>query len=386
MQIEHIQVDNFKSLAEFSLRLAKFNCLIGLNGSGKSTVLQFLDFLAQQFRGNLGSWLDKRHWSSADLNSKLTHKINIDFRVLLRNGDDAEIQWEGSFNRRELRCTKETIAWDGNLLLAVKDGRFTVFDLDDSVGKQPCLGGQVTFAYEGSILSQMKEDRLPQELVSLKRFFHDIYALDMLSPELLRLRARESGGSLGLGGERLSAFLDEIGWQKRKEITEELKGIYPQLQRIDITSLRSGWKQLKIAEAFGQNRLTTEAPHVSDGLLRMLAVFAQLTCERGLVLLDEIENGINPESVEILLDHLVETPLQVLVTTDSPLILNYLTDAVAEKGVVYLYKDESGCTQSVRFFDIPSMREKLKVMGPGEAYEDTRLNDLLSEIMTMPGD
>jgi hypothetical protein len=342
------------------------------------------DFMAQQFRGGLSSWLDKRHWSSADLNSRLTHKINIEFSVLLKNGDDGVIRWEGSFNRRELRCTKESVVWNNKPLLFVKDGRFSVFNLHDSIGAEVLLGGQIAFSYQGSILSQIKETQLPEELVALKRFFLEIHALDMLSPELLRLRARDSGGSLGLGGERLSAFLDEMGWEKRKAVVDKLKTVYPHLQQIDVRSLRSGWKQLQVSD-IGGRRLPTEARHVNDGLLRMLAVFSQLTCEQGFMLLDEIENGINPELVEFLLDSLVESPLQVLVTTHSPLVLNYLTDAVAEKGVVYLYKDHSGCTQSVRFFDIPSMREKLKVMGPGEAYEDTRLSELPNEIMIMNG-
>lgn len=45
MKITHIKVDNFKSLVDFNLPLAKFSCLVGLNSSGKSTVLQFFDFL-----------------------------------------------------------------------------------------------------------------------------------------------------------------------------------------------------------------------------------------------------------------------------------------------------------------------------------------------------
>ena len=53
MKIKSISVDNFKSLVSFNLTLAKFNCLVGLNSSGKSTVLQFFDFLAQQVKGDL---------------------------------------------------------------------------------------------------------------------------------------------------------------------------------------------------------------------------------------------------------------------------------------------------------------------------------------------
>jgi predicted ATPase len=87
MKIQHIKVDNFKSLVNFELPLAKFSCLVGLNSSGKSTVLQFFDFLSQQVRGDLSGWLKKRQWESSDLNSKLTHKRNISFEVLLLHVD-----------------------------------------------------------------------------------------------------------------------------------------------------------------------------------------------------------------------------------------------------------------------------------------------------------
>jgi len=46
MKIQHMYIDNFKSLVDFKLNLNNFSCLIGLNGSGKSTVLHALDFLS----------------------------------------------------------------------------------------------------------------------------------------------------------------------------------------------------------------------------------------------------------------------------------------------------------------------------------------------------
>jgi len=41
MKSKHIKVDNFKSLVDFDLPLAKFNYIVGLNGSGKSTFQPF---------------------------------------------------------------------------------------------------------------------------------------------------------------------------------------------------------------------------------------------------------------------------------------------------------------------------------------------------------
>lgn len=375
MIIKRIKVDNFKSLVDFDLPLAKFNCLVGLNGSGKSTVLQFFDFLSQQVRGDLKGWLNKRQWKASDINSKLTTKKNIDFEVLLTHSEGFEIKWTASFNRYTLRCTSERIDWNKNPILKVEDGKYNI--LDDNI---PRLTGAIAFDYQGSLLSQIKESQLTKEILEFKKFFEGLHALDLLAPELLRQRTRESKNNLGLGGEYLSAFLYEIGEKKRDDILDRLSMIYPSLKQFDISTMHSGWKQLIVQEQFGNSSLKTEARHVADGILRMLAIFAQLSKEQSFLLLDEIENGINPELIEFLVDSLVETSPQVLVTTHSPMVLNYLEDNTAIEGVIYLYKELNGATQAIRLFDIPSMRKKLTVMGAGEVYEDTLLTQLAKEI------
>jgi predicted ATPase len=227
MKIKSIKVDNFKSLVGFELPLADFSCLIGLNSSGKSTILQFFDFLSQQVRGDLSGWLKKRQWEASDLNSKLTRKQNIDFEVLLSHTDygEFEIKWSASFNRKTLHCTFERIEWNNQLLLKVDNGNYQAWTLQK--------GEEIVFPY--------------------------------------------------------------IGEAKRADIQAKLAKVYPQFRHLDILSLRSGWKSLTVQEQFGDTIVKTEARHVADGFLRMLAVFAQLSKEQSFLLLDEIENGVNPE-------------------------------------------------------------------------------------------
>jgi predicted ATPase len=401
MQIKSIKVDNFKSLVNFNLPLAKFSCLVGLNGSGKSTVLQFFDFLSQQVRGDLSGWLKKRQWEASDLNSKLTRKQNIDFEVLLSHADygEFEIKWSASFNRKTLHCTFERIEWNNQLLLKVDNGNYQAWTLqkgeekvfpykDDTVlvvsstGRQEMPGsGGIAFDYQGSIMSQIKDSQLPKEIRKLKEFFANLHALDLLAPELLRQRTRDAGNSLGLGGEKLSAFLHGLGEEKRSELQTKLAKIYPRFKQLDLSSLPSGWKKLTVQEQFGDTTVKTEARHVADGFLRILAVLAQLSKYQSFLLLDEIENGVNPELIEFLVDELVVAWPQVLITTHSPMVLNYLEDEVAIEGVIYIYKNQIGATQAIRLFDLPRMRKKLTVMGAGEVYEDTILTQLNEEIM-----
>ncbi|EGQ8129639.1 TPA: AAA family ATPase [Vibrio parahaemolyticus] len=374
LSLVNIKANNFKSLVDFTLPFSKFNCLVGLNGSGKSTVLQFIDFLSQQVSGDIDEWLDSRQWNARDLNSTLTPKSNITFTVELSYSGKPVI-WEGSFNRTELFCTAEKITWGGKTLLNVADGKFSLPTED--------LQAPITFAYQGSILSQLRENQLPRELVAFKTFFNELNALDMLSPEMLRDQ-HISGKTLGAGGKMLSSFISNMTKEEKANLVATLKELYPSLVKVDATVQKSaGTVRLEIEEKFGEKIIKTEARHINDGLLRFMAIFAQLTKKQSALLLDEIENGVNPELIEKLVDSLVEANTQVIVTTHSPMILNYMEDDVARAGVVYLYKNAQGATQAIRLFDIPSMQRKLKFMGPGEAYEDTILENLAPEAATV---
>ena len=124
--INEVYIDNFKSLVGFRMKLAKFNCLIGLNGAGKSTILQSLDFLAQLAHGQIDAWLSERHWNVSDLNSKLSKKQNISFEVIASIEDVGQLKWVGVFNRQKLYCSSESISLDGVTLLKVADGRFAI--------------------------------------------------------------------------------------------------------------------------------------------------------------------------------------------------------------------------------------------------------------------
>lgn len=370
--ITSLEIDNFKSLLEFKLPLAKFNCLVGLNGAGKSTVLQAIDFISQLMKGDVSGWLESRNWENSDLNSKLTKKSNIEFELVF-NLDGKVINWFGSFNRTTLRCTKEYIKQGSNYLMTVNDGRYSL---------KPRINPsqEIIFDYQGSILSVLKDNQLNETILAIKHNVLNIHSLDLISPELLRTRNRKADGKLGLGGQNLSAFIHEAGENIQKAITKKLQEMYGQLDSLEVKSLRSGWKQLEIVENFDGQKITSLARHVNDGMLRLMAILSQLEIPNAFLLFDEIENGINPELVEFLMDMLVKSDDQIMITTHSPLFLNYLDDDVAKEGVIYLYKQHSGRTKAVRLFDIPSMQKKLQFMGVGEAFIDTNLTELYREV------
>lgn len=335
-------------------------------------------------------WLAERKWKSSDLKSKLTKKVNIEFSVHFcdEQGESAGL-WAAVYSPWKNQCTKERIILrDSGLTTTSGEVEASSVEPSAAEGRKEWKS-PITFSYEGSILSALKEDWLPPGIRNCKRRLAEVKSLDLLTPEHLRRRTRESSGTLGLGGQNLASFLHEMDFDKRRDLIVLLKNAYPRLQKFATKSLRSGWKQLEILELFGEQKpgilpaMRTEARHINDGMLRMIAILAELQSENRFLLFDEIENGINPELVEFVINRLVETEQQVLVTTHSPMILNYLDDGVASKGVIYLYKTAEGHTESIPFFSIPSLKKKLEVMGPGEAFVDTNLTELADEISGM---
>jgi predicted ATPase len=385
MKIKSIYVNNFKSLVDFKIDLADFNCLVGLNGSGKSTFLQFMSFLSQLMKGNLDSWLERREWKRKDISNSVNNKIKkyLSFRVTFLDEDNSECTWRSNFNFQHCQCRSE--------FFSINDRVFQTFKLKDSAqriyrvengrdeNKYEC---RINFQYTGSIFSSLKDPTVPKVFYEFRDYIKNIETVDLLAPQSLRHRSRESHGSIGPGGEYLSALLYELGKEKNREILNLLKTVYPTLSSIEIKQLRAGWKQLEIGEQFQSiegklfDHVKTESRHINDGLLRMIGFLSQLKTKHKFLLFDEIENGINTELIGFLLKQLLDCGKQIVVTTHSPMILNYLDDKTAIPGVHFFYKTPEGHTQCVPFLSIPSMREKLEVMGPGEAFIDTDLTAL----------
>ncbi len=382
--ITSFHIENFKSLVAFDLppdehALGGFTCLIGLNGSGKSTLLQAFDFVAHVATGGVTDWLERRDWKKGELVSHLGKKNPvIGFTVGLRTGTGAAVKWEGRFNTSLLKCTWESVTSNGVTILELDEQRLTVAGV---TGAPEQRLEKVRFEYEGSVMSALKLDGVHADVAALRTALEHMCSLELLSPQLMRRKAR-AARDIGAGGEKLAPFLDQLTTGARRQLLDRLKAFYPQLMHWDVKGYRAGWKSLRIQEAF-PNSAAFEASHINDGFLRVIAILAQAESPHEFLLFDEIENGISPALVKQLMDFLValgQAGKQVVVTTHSPMILNFLDDQVARDSVILLYKAPDGRTNSCRYFDQPETMHKLAALGPGEVFADTDLTRLVSRL------
>lgn len=386
IKLDRLIIDNFKSLDNFKLNFSEFTCLIGLNSSGKSTILQAIDFVSQLMYGDITGWLKSRGWEANELKCKLINRKNIAVLITFKYNNTLYL-WDLTYNPSLRKCTEETITsfkdyGSQRHIFNVRNSKYMIIkDLETNEK----LEGDIIQDYEGSFLASLKQEFLPKVIQEFKTYIQHIYSLDLLSPQELRKRSR-TGSKLGLSGENISAFLNTFDKEQKDNLLKYLQKCYPNLDALNVKKSKGGWSRLELVEKFGDKKITNEAKYLNDGVLRLIAILSQLQSQESFLLFDEIENGINSELIEYLIDIIIDSKHQVMITTHSPMVLNYIEDEVAKKSVHYIYKTEDGFTKSIPFFSIPSMREKLEFMGVGEVYIDTDLTQLYEEIKLLETD
>ncbi|MGL5027029.1 MAG: AAA family ATPase, partial [Shewanella oncorhynchi] len=261
--LTHFEIDNFKSLVGFSLPLSRFNCLIGLNGAGKTTVLQALDFASHVMSGEVRAWLDARGWSAADLTSRLGNKSNIELALEL-DIDGLLLRWEATFNRVRLACTREEVKVRNSVLEGARQYEIIVrvdgaiYELKSgkywhrSESADPSQWNEIPFIYEGSLLSQLKDNQLSPLLRALRERIKAIRSLDLLSPEQLRHKTKlsELRDDIGSGGQQLGAFIHQLKPAEREQLLLTLQRYYPQVTKIHTSVLRGGAIKLELHESY----------------------------------------------------------------------------------------------------------------------------------------
>ena len=203
----------------------------------------------------------------------------------------------------------------------------------------------------------------------------------MLSPDKMKKTSRYGVTDFGMGGERLAAFIHGLSLEDKTIIVRKLKRYYPAVQRIVTSKKKYGHVSLKMDEEFDNNEnLTINANYISDGLLRIIAIVSLrgLNHHYTVLLLDEIEDGINPSLAAELTQDLKETAKQVFVTTHSPIMLNYFD----EESIIFLWRQDDGKVRAEKMFNNEKMRDHLKYMNPGEVWlnmEPQEIQELLKK-------
>mgnify|MGYP002869173342 CR=1 FL=1 len=254
-------------------------------------------------------------------------------------------------------------------------GVFSVCNFEEGAG---LLSHEISADYQGSYLSVVKEKFLNDTLVAIRDLLSSLTSLDLVAPQSLRVSSRgEYPQGIGIMGEHIGAFYSSLSEANKQALLKDFQSVYPDVERIYITRKRAGWIVLNFVQKFmGDALIDVTAQHTSDGMLRIFAILAEGFSPAGIVCFDEIENGVNVEITEKLVQALlvIARRKQVIVTTHSIMLLNYLPDDIAERAVQMIYKTEKGETKCIPYFSLDKAKRQMPSYAPGDIVLDYTLD------------
>ena len=349
MKLSTLTVKNYRSLREESIEFSDLNLFIGANASGKSTILDALRFLHEGIRTR-------------------------DFReAVFHRGGAIHLAWKGEEADRivlAVNLEDEDRAYEW-LVRIVKEGSYGFYveeEISAMRSKEPPVklldsrrgdgwwwsgekGERVMLKQDGMVcaLAAAAADasfpaRDVAEFVGRWGFFDP-------SPFLLRRdRTNVESGRLDPYGRNLGETLyalDQSSPEALKKIIAATREIVGLPDEIEIRESESDGRFYFLQNEPGL-RYRVHQMGVSSGTLRMLALMTALLAktERNLIGIEEPENYVHPAALSVFAQYLlnVRESVQFLVTTHSPLLLDYLNEPEAvrvvqrdeEKGTVVL--------------------------------------------------
>ena len=426
--ITSLQLIDFKNFADETLYMGPFTVIVGANASGKSNLRDAFRLLHGIGRGyNLADAVGGRYGAGGQVEWS---QVRGAFGEIIRFGQPAfglrvvmESYSSFVFNGKSIPLTHQTkylievvseqkpgtfrVARE-ELRWGAKEPSYTshppipdpVHKQDDDehlllrmakTGGQRKYGDRIAVRPDQPALTQIREHRrvakshkdLVQEVLDVlgaMRF------LD-LSPESMRQPAFPAQTILGDSGENLPAVLMEICADpgRRETLAEWTRELTPMDVR-DFefpTDPTTGKVQLAFRESTGR---VVSAWVASDGTLRFLAMLAALLGAKkpkpaGLYFFEEIDNGIHPSRLRLLVELIerctAENGVQVVATTHSPDLLSMIGDGTFKNTSVVCRRPDTDTAVIRPVASLPNADELRRSQGLGRLHAAGWMEDAI---------
>ena len=390
--ITSVRMVNFKNFADETLKVGPFTVIIGANASGKSNIRDAFRFLhgigrgytlAEIMGGKYGAggqreWEPIRGAPSEIVRFQKLYPYDaaaFGIHVELRSsGRRVLYSIDGSFNPNvgfvvsneklktetgSVYTTRITSQNSIELLLEDKEEGTGVSRLTPML-REVALALKLSPEYMESGSGSIADGSL-KALDSI-RFFDFV-------PSRMREPSFPGVTMLGDSGANLPSVLESIcsDPQRERNLMSWLQELTPMdVKDFDFPRDPSGRVHLHIVERNGRK---VSAYSASDGTLRFLCILAALLGpnEGGLYFFEEIDNGIHPNRLWLLLDLIeqqtAKSNIQVVTTTHSPALLAWMSDTAFENTSV-VYRDEYWVDSVIRpIAGLYNLRELRKSQG-----------------------
>lgn len=347
-----LTLHDFKSFRHAELKLSRLTLLVGANASGKSNVFDAIRFLQGLALGMSPADVLRGRWEGG---REIWPPIRGGVGEVTRYGE------------RQLRLRSH---WS---LDSVSYHHEIAYTTNPSLGitVENASRGDEAPIHSGNDRSMFAYVEKDSALAPLVTALSGAFFLD-LNPRRMRDYVPKSSTQLGAEGQNLSAAVWQLCEEdgRKQDLLDWMSELCaPALSDIDFVETELGDVMLVLVEKDGAR---VSARSLSDGTLRFLGeLTALLTAPRGsLILVEEIENGLHPARIHLLVELLTgltaAREVQILATTHSPAVLGALTDTdleLAKAALVFgRIPDEPG-TVARSLGDLPHFDEVVQRRG-----------------------
>jgi predicted ATPase len=404
--LKKLTIRNFKAIQDMTIEFTPLTVLIGGNSCGKSTVLQALDFLRSSALRDIPEYMREKGWKIEEIKSQLNDGKNkpiefISVYEFIINKKKQLISWHIQIDKEKYNwllkekienlSTKEEIYSRG----FGKNGIIMAGHSDAYAGNPNAVAHDINeINLQASWLKYFYTNDEKPMLSSLRDYLAESVFFGLLSPDSIRKGDGQTVvDNIGINGTTLAAFIHNLSIDDRKQLDKTVSKLVDFTLKINTADV--GKKiELYIDEEFGASSTRINKEHISDGLLRIMA-FVAISLQKkknyniensekkqGFILLDEIEDGINPylasKITKLLKNVTKDTHRQVIVTTHSPIILNEFM----QEEIVIMWKNRNGSILNEKMFATNEMKILLEALNPGEVWINLEKKDILKRLST----
>lgn len=323
--LSKLKVQHYKSLFDTEIDLEPLTVFIGPNGSGKSNICESLvvlsDFL-NRLIGSINIPYNVKEFFSQSLQAVSKNQLNIESKFW--HGDLDYLSFMVStLKKNETALSKLT---DLSVSFIYPQQNISINILENEITKG---NSEASHTLSLSAFLVANDYQFSPVAEALRKICIYDFAPFNLSNEV------QSNGGMERTGQGIAYALVDILLSNRKgfdELEERLKFLVPNIQKISLPRSSNQSFSLQLIDKYSEHRIP--ASDISDGTLRILAFLTALYQENtpSIICFEEIENGVHPWLLHKMMEllKLVSTegitgkPVQVLITTHSPTLLNYV--------------------------------------------------------------
>lgn len=307
--ITRLEIENFKAIRKLAIDLNPLTVLVGPNDSGKSTILQALELISR----SVAAPVDESPWWSqgpaVELLGASQHDAPLSFAVAGTTSESTyryELQFSAAGRSLELRAERLTL------------------------GAEDLFGGVSAklWAMAGHGDRTRLSDPAPSD-PRLAVIRNELSAfLVAIEPRALSIPCgpHQELQSNGLGLVSLvDKLLTDIDRTARDRYDRALARFSPNITNVGVRVV-AGTSNKELMFGLLGNK-AVPAREVSTGLLASAVYVALENLPHARFLVEEPENGLHPRAMRLITDvlrGLADAGRQVVMTTHSPILLNYM--------------------------------------------------------------